>query len=269
MRIDMTRHWNLLRWGLVLAIVATGMTLLYAQEPGRTDPSTQTATSTAPQSQSDTARQIATGPQRYARSIAAYEARDRLNPPTAGGTLFVGSSTFTRWKTIPEVFKEFTAANRAFGGSTLADQLYYADRMIIPFKPRRIVMYCGTNDIWNGASAESVFDNYEKLMSKLHKELPECRIYFISAVPAPVRMRAAKSYHEFNTLVEAHIRLNSYLRYVDAHNAFSDAEGNPDNSLYADDHLHPNDQGYEKLIPLIKAAIRADEAVAQPDTQPS
>jgi len=46
--------------------------------------------------------------------------------------------------------------NRGFGGSQIADSVFYADRIVIPYRPRLIVLRAGGNDIHAGKTPEQV-----------------------------------------------------------------------------------------------------------------
>src|SRR5262249_13901049 len=87
---------------------------------------------------------------RFEKDIAAFEAADRTTPPPKGAILFVGDSTFTRWKTIHEDLPEYTVINRGFGGSTMNDLLYFTDRVVFPYEPRLIIVQEGGNDLHSG-----------------------------------------------------------------------------------------------------------------------
>src|SRR5882724_8606982 len=76
---------------------------------------------------------------KYEKEIAAFEAADRESPPARGGIVFVGDSGFRMWKSLAEDIPDQKVINRGFGGSTMADALYFADRIVIPYKPRLIV----------------------------------------------------------------------------------------------------------------------------------
>src|SRR5436305_1636357 len=79
-------------------------------------------------------------PPPFEAEIAAFEAADRKNPPPSGAVLFVGSSSIRLWKTLPQDIPELTVINRGFGGSEIADSVRYAPRVIIPYKPRMVVL---------------------------------------------------------------------------------------------------------------------------------
>ncbi len=45
------------------------------------------------------------------------------------------------------IFRSTTLLNRGFGGSTMADLLYYTDKLIVRYKPKKIFIYEGDNDL--------------------------------------------------------------------------------------------------------------------------
>lgn len=196
-----------------------------------------------------------TRPHRYEGAVARFEQRDRETPPPANPTLFIGSSTFTRWREVGDRFAAHTAINRAFGGSSLADLIHFADRIILPYKPKAIVIYCGTNDIAGKTPPDVVFERYRMLTDIIHAELPETQIYFLSIIPAPVRAHLADQMDQANALIRAYTEQHGHLHYIDARHLWSGPDGQPDESLYVADRLHPNEAAYEKLVPVIEAAL--------------
>src|SRR2546423_1079727 len=76
---------------------------------------------------------------RFEKDIQAYEAADRQNPPPQGAILFTGASSIRLWKTLGQDFSGLIVINRGFGGSTLADCVHFADRIVIPYRPKTIV----------------------------------------------------------------------------------------------------------------------------------
>src|SRR5829696_4375677 len=87
---------------------------------------------------------------RWEKEIAAYEAADQANPPPKRAILFIGSSTIRLWATLKEDFPQHKVINRGFGGSEIADSTYFADRLVLPYAPRLVVLYAGGNDLNSG-----------------------------------------------------------------------------------------------------------------------
>ena len=95
-------------------------------------------------------------PSDWAKDIDKLTAADATTPPPAGAVVFVGSSSIRFWTTLAEDFPGIPTINRGFGGSELADSVFYADRLVIPYRPRLVVLFAGTNDLWAGKSPEAV-----------------------------------------------------------------------------------------------------------------
>ena len=91
--------------------------------------------------------------QQFAKEIAAFKHQDSIQVPTKNAILFVGSSSFTKWKDVSNYFPKHSIINRGFGGSTLPDVITYEQEVIFKYRPKQIVIYCGENDV---ASSDSV-----------------------------------------------------------------------------------------------------------------
>src|SRR5215831_17357466 len=104
---------------------------------------------------------------KWEKDIAAFEAHDKATPPPQNEIVFVGSSSIRMWKTA-EAFPDLKILNRGFGGSEIADAVKYADRIILPHKPRIVVVFAGGNDINSGKTPEKVADDFKALVAKIH-----------------------------------------------------------------------------------------------------
>jgi len=190
-------------------------------------------------------------------AVQAFEKKDKESPPPQGATLFVGSSTFRIWKELEDDFKAQKAINRGIGGSMLSDLAYYADRIIIPYKPRTVVLYGGDNDVTK-KSAEQVFADYKGLVEKVRKALPETNIHFISIKPSPSRAKVWDEAKKVNQMIKEYTAKMPGLGYIDIVPVMLGADGQPKPELFLADMLHMNRAGYELWIPIIKAAIEKD-----------
>ena|SRR5262245_3274473 len=106
------------------------------------------------------AQQTPASPNRWEADIKKFEEADRQNPPAKSAVVFVGSSSIRMWKDLAEDFPDTKVINRGFGGSQLADSTYYADRIVIPYQPRMVVLYAGDNDLAAGKTPQQVFEDY-------------------------------------------------------------------------------------------------------------
>ncbi|EDN72761.1 conserved hypothetical protein [Beggiatoa sp. SS] len=76
-------------------------------------------------------------PNRFEKQIRRFERNDKKNLPHKDAIVFVGSSSITGWKTLKKDMAPLKVINRGFGGSQAADALYYVDRIVIPYQPKK------------------------------------------------------------------------------------------------------------------------------------
>ena len=205
-------------------------------------------------------RSLRGDPQAWEASIRRFEARDRLSPAPAGTILFTGSSSITLWSSLAQDMVPLPVLNRAFGGSRMADVVRYAERIVLPYHPRAVVLFAGTNDIADPkpATAQQVFAGYLAFVSAIQAALPGTPIYFISITPTPLRWKYWSIVQQANRLIQAHAHTDPALHYIDITGAFLKPDGLPDPRLFRADRLHPNARGYEKWTALIKPVLLAD-----------
>jgi lysophospholipase L1-like esterase len=192
----------------------------------------------------------------WEKDVAAFEAADKTNPPPKNAILFVGSSTIVRWKTLQEDYPKFPIVNRGFGGNQIADSTYYADRMIVPYKPRRILLRAGGNDLHAGKTPEQVLADFKAFVAKVHKSLPETEIVYISLAPSIARWDERDATRRLNTLVADYVNRTPRVQYIDAYNITLDAQGQARPELFVEDKLHLSPEGYKLLIERVRPYVR-------------
>jgi hypothetical protein len=79
--------------------------------------------------------------------ISAYEKTEHVSPQNPGIIVFTGSSSIRFWDTLENDMKPLQVINRGFGGSQIAHVNQYASRIVIPYRPRVVVLYAGDNDL--------------------------------------------------------------------------------------------------------------------------
>jgi len=192
---------------------------------------------------------------RFEFFVNGFETRDKLSMPPPGGTVFVGSSTFAHWKTMEVELKDLSAINRGFGGSTMPEVNHYFERLVTKYKPSRIVLYAGTNDLAEGHSAERVAKDVAAFVAKAHEELPRAEVFFLSMSMAPCRVQFAKEYTEGNRLIAAFTARDSHFHYVDVTKVMYDDNGLLHKDYFGNDNLHMNKAGYAAWVPVIRHAL--------------
>jgi lysophospholipase L1-like esterase len=140
---------------------------------------------------------------------------------------------------------------RGFGGSKMSDCTRYLGRLVIPYKPRLVLVYAGDNDIAEGKSPNDVLLSFQKFVEGIQKELPTTRIAYISIKPSPARAAFMPQIRETNRLIERYTSEKKNLDFVDVFTMMLDLDGRPRPELFRADALHLNETGYN----LWRAAI--------------
>ena len=192
---------------------------------------------------------------RWEETIRVFEQWDSKNSFASDAVLFVGSSSIRLWPTR-ECFEGFNVINRGFGGSQISDVNYYADKIVLFYKPKVIVFYAGDNDIAGGKSAKRVLDDYVKFVEMVREKLPETRIIFISIKPSGSRWSLWNVMNEANKMIEEFSKKDDHLFYFDGATELFDGDGRPNQQLFLKDQLHLNSKGYEVWTKLLSPVIR-------------
>lgn len=180
----------------------------------------------------------------FANEINAFIAADRTNPPLKKAILFVGSSSIRLWKTLAQDFPEHRVINRGFGGSQIVDSVNYADHIVLPYRPRQIVMYAGGNDLNAKKSPQEVFSDYQAFVQRVHAVLPQTEITYISIAPNPARWAQIDRVREANRLIQAYSNEHAGLSFIDIHPHMLGKDGQPKPELFVADRLHMSANGY-------------------------
>ena len=194
-------------------------------------------------------------PEPFAKDIDAFEAKDKAAPPPQNEIVFVGSSSIRFWKST-EAFPDLKIINRGFGGSQMSDSLRYAERIILPYKPRIVVVYAGGNDINAKKTPEKVFEDYQALVGKIHAALPRTKVYFISLYPNVARKSQDAQCRKVNDLIEEYSKTDPRLGYIETASKMRADDGGPRPELLRADGLHMNDDGYKIWNEIVGAALR-------------
>jgi lysophospholipase L1-like esterase len=144
--------------------------------------------------------------------------------------------------------------NRGFGGSTMADALKYAGRIVIPCRPRTVLVYEGDNDINRGASPEQVAAQAEELAALLLGALPGVKLFFTGIKPSPSRVPLWPKFVEASRLIAEFCRRAGHV-YIDVAPAMLDASGSPRPELYVEDGLHMTPEGYRVWTGAVRPVL--------------
>jgi lysophospholipase L1-like esterase len=185
--------------------------------------------------------------------IQAFKKQDSIHLPPQHAILFVGSSSFTKWKDVQDYFPDHTIINRGFGGSTLVDVTRYADDIITPYHAKQIVIYCGENDLAysDTVSAGMVFHRFQYLFNKIREAAPTVPVAFISLKPSPSRKKLWPKMIEANKRIKNYLAAKTNTAFIDVYSKMFDEDGKIMQDIFIEDNLHMNEKGYhiwQKII---------------------
>lgn len=182
---------------------------------------------------------------RWEKEISSMLAKDEKSPPPKEGIVFTGSSSVRLWD-LEKSFPNLPVVNRGFGGSQIHDATKYAPKIVIPLKPKLVVLYSGDNDIKSGKSPGKAAADFAEFRAVIHKELPKTPIWFIAIKPSPSRWSLIDKQKAANELIRKQCEEDSQrLLYVDIVSPMLGRDGEPNKELFVKDMLHMSPAGYK------------------------
>jgi lysophospholipase L1-like esterase len=197
-------------------------------------------------------------PPPFFQDIQQFKQQDKLNPPPQNAILFVGSSSFTKWTDVQHYFPDYKIINRGFGGSSLKDVIRYANDIIISYKPKQVVIYCGDNDFAGNEqlTPAELVERVKQLFFIIRKGLPGANITYISIKPSPSRSRFMQKEEIANKDIQQFLATQKNTGFVDVYHLMLNDAGKPIPSIFLEDSLHMNGDGYaiwkKALQPVLK-----------------
>lgn len=188
----------------------------------------------------------------YKEQLDYYYSLDEKSFPKSGSILFIGSSSLGMWENINDYFPNHRVLNRAYGGSWISDYLYHYQRLVVAYKPAQIVLLCGANDLYNGASIERVFEDIKCFCRLMDIHLPGVPILLLSFHPSPSMPDWIPKEKKVNELVLNSYKNSQQVTYVDITSCLYDKNGKLPEKYYISDRLHPSKLAYERFAEVIE-----------------
>jgi len=190
-------------------------------------------------------------------AIRDFEEQDNVHPPKPGCIVFAGSSSFRFWDTLLSDMKPLDVINRGFGGSEFSDLDQYANRIVIAYRPRAVVVYEGDNDLAQGSSKtpEMVAGDFRKFVQTVHAALPDTWVYILAIKPSKLRWNQWPQMKAANKLMQDYAATQEHVQYVDVATSMFDANGNLPGDLFKSDGLHPTPKLYAMWTSIIKPIL--------------
>ena len=200
---------------------------------------------------------------RFENAVRFYEAADKTNAPPRNAILLAGDSQFFRWKTVDEDLPGYTIINRGIDSFETSDLLYFADRLVLPYRARLIVLHIGGNDVHAGKSPEQVLADFQALVAKIRAVQPTVTIAFTSLTPGPGRQEEFDRRKATNRVIQDYVATQSGLRFIDLWDAMLTPDGKPRADLWTTDGIHPNHAGYLVRVKMMLPVLGAPDKTAR------
>ncbi len=194
----------------------------------------------------------------FDNEIRAFKHQDSISFPPKGGILFIGSSSIRKWTDLEQRFAGKPIIRRGVGGCLLWQLVdYYTPYILFPYQPRKILIYAGENDIAAGKSGQFVFEEFEKLWTMIHQQLPAADIYFMSIKLSPSRAQSFNEVIRANELIKKYLANKPNSTFIDVGTVIlKDNSALPDSALFQADMLHLNSKGYDRWQQVLEPYVK-------------
>jgi len=194
-------------------------------------------------------------PARFAKAIADFDKADAETPPPKDGIVFTGSSSVRFWK-VTEAFPDLPVLNRGFGGSVSNDLIVYADKVVLRYQPKVLVVYTGSNDLHAKLTPAETLSDYTKFLQLVHEKLPQTKVIVCSVKVAPIRSVEVPLVRQLNGLLETWCKQQPWITWIESTQYLLGEDGQPIDKLFrSTDHLHLNDEGYAKWNAIVSPVL--------------
>jgi len=170
--------------------------------------------------------------------------------------LFLGDS-ITDFYDLDKYYPDLPVVNSGISGNTTDDILNNMKKRAYQYNPSKVFLLIGTNDLTRDKSNEEIVEGVEKIIEGIKENRPKAEIYLESIYPVNyslspkmVNVRKNDDIKEINKKLKKYCK-DSKITYIDMYDLLKDDDDNFD-SIYTNDGLHPNDEGYEVITKEIK-----------------
>ena len=192
----------------------------------------------------------------FAKEMKAFEVQDAQGSLPKGVDLFVGSSSIRYWSNVIKLPSSNPILNRGFGGSQMSDLLYYFEELVVQYKPKRVFVYEGDNDVSAGKEVKTILRDFKIFLDRMDKNLPDVPVYIISPKPSVARWELKKEYEKTNRALKNLAEDTPGVEFIDVWTPMLPENGEVDPNLFIEDQLHMNAKGYAIWAEVIKPYLK-------------
>ena len=200
-------------------------------------------------------------PSIWDEAMRRFAEMDRRDPPEPGGIVLTGSSSIARWNVqAADALAPLTVIPRGFGGSVMNDVLFHLDQVALKYRPRAIVIYEGDNDTAYGIPKDVILSGLKEIITRVHEELPETRIYVMAVKPSTLRVDVWNDAQQVNAAYQEVAKSDPLVFFIDSASPFLREDGKVMTDIFVEDGLHLNVTGNLIWGSIIRAALMPQEA---------
>lgn len=177
--------------------------------------------------------------------------------PDHGGIVFTGSSIFRYWTHLTDQMAPLPVLNRAFAGAVTYDMPARIGQLVLPYQPRIVVYYCGSNDVGTGEEAGPIVARTKRFIQILHEKLPDTFFYYTSILKAPDKSERWDVVDAVNREMERYSHEALNVGYIDLNPVLFDSRNNLRENLFLPDELHfrPDSTAYPEFSQIVKPIL--------------
>jgi len=189
--------------------------------------------------------------------VLAAAAAAQPSSPQHGGIVFTGSSIFQFWTHLTDQMAPLPVLNRAIAGTVTQDMLDRMGQLVLPYQPRIVVYYCGSNDISAGEDAAPIIERTKRYIQILHEKSPNTFFYYTSIHKAPEKRARWDAVEAVNREMERYSHQAMNVGYIDLNPVLFDSRNHVRENLFLPDGLHfrPDSTAYLEFSQVVKPIL--------------
>lgn len=146
------------------------------------------------------------------------------------GVMFIGDDYMDGWTEYKTADITVSKVKESISGSVVSDWEAKLTSLKSMYKPAKVVLSVGYNDIKNGETPQTVFEKLKTLISEYQESLENAKLYWVSIIPTPNDENNQK-YEQLNALVSAYAQTQNNFEFIDVASKFK-ANGEIRRNMY-------------------------------------
>ena len=199
----------------------------------------------------------------FEQEVSLLESLDLEEKAGEKDLLFIGSSSIRLWDNIQVDMYPYSSVKRGYGGAHFYDLIHFSERLVKNHYPKAILIFVanditGSNDFTNligdisPNGVKKLFRYNFKSIRRIHKHVP---IFLIETTPTPKRWKVWNKILQANKKLERFCKQETNLYFISTRDKFIGEDGLPIQSLFLNDELHLNVDGYKLWSSVIKSKL--------------